>query len=238
MKKNYKEILIIALGIIIILMQLKSCNLQEEKDNLLGQVSQYQLNEKAFKTKILKDSSTLASQEQTILTQEEAIKLGLLKLEGEIKEVQSQVTQKQVIKYEKVNVPFVPNNFTDTSGWYAKLTNGDQSVAFVDSLMANSIIVPQRFEKKERWIEIDGVVKKEGLVIDSLKISNESSVTIGYKKWGFLGLKKRPIVEIKNTNPYLGVTKINNIVIKKNKSIFKKPIFWAGVGLLGGLILK
>ena len=71
----------------------------------------------------------------------------------------------------------------------------------------------------------------------SLKILNESSVTIGYRKHGFLNLKSEPLVEIKNTNPYLKVSKISNVVIKNNKSIFSKKGFWFAIGILGGVYL-
>jgi len=74
--------------------------------------------------------------------------------------------------------------------------------------------------------------------MDSIKIENESSVTIGWKRSGFLWLKKEPIVEVKNTNPYLQVTKMSNIVVKKSKSLFDSPIFWIGVGIIGGHFLN
>jgi hypothetical protein len=74
--------------------------------------------------------------------------------------------------------------------------------------------------------------------MDSIRISNESSVTIGWKKCGFLNLKREPIVEIKNTNPYLDVTKMDNVVIKPKSGLFTKKSFWIGVGIISGFILK
>ena len=231
------KIINIALLILVILLLLKGCEMQKDRDNLLTQISTYKLSEKAFKTKILSDSSTLATQTQTILSQKEAIKLGLLKLEGEITKVQSQVRQQQDVKINNVEVPYIPSGYTDTSGWYSKLKNGDTSKAICDSLIANSIVVPQRFSLEQKWYSIDGKVNKSGLLLDSLKIKNESSVTIGYRKYGFLKLKREPIVEIKNTNPYLSVSKVSNVVIKPNKSIFKSKAFWTGVGIFGGIYI-
>jgi len=232
-----QKITIVALVFIVLLLVWKGCQLKQEHDNLLNQVSGYQAGEKYFKAKLMDDSSTIASQTQTILSQDEAIKLGLLKLEGDIKKVQSQVRQGQTINIDSVPIPFVPNNFADTTGWMVKIRQGDSSKAVLDSLLANSIIVPKGFSVKDKWYSIDGKVKKDGLLLDSLKIQNESSVTVGWKNAGFLGLKKEAIVEVKNTNPYLSVTKMNNVVVKKKKGLFQNPLFWTGVGVVGGHFL-
>ena len=237
--KKFRNSLPFVMALIILLLLLDRCNNLKSKAELLTQIANYKLSEQEFKVKVQKDSSTISSQNQTILSQKEAIKIGLLKLEGEIAKVQSQVTQTQKIKYESVKVKYIPKNYADTSGWRSKLLDGEKSVEFIDSLMANSIIVPQDFKLKDKWIEIDGKVNKEGLVIDTLIVPNESSVTIGYKNSGFLGLKKKPIVEIKNTNPYLQVTNMKNIIVKEKKSILNSKILWFGVGIFaGGYLLK
>lgn len=228
------KLTIAGLVILILLLVWKGCQLKADHDNLLNQISSLQAGEKFYKTKVLADSSTIASQTQTILSQDEAIKLGLLKLEGDIKKVQSQVRQGQTINIDSVPIPFIPDHFADTTGWMVKLKQGDSSKATLDSLLANSIVIPKRFSLKDKWYSIDGKVLKDGLLMDSLKVSNESSVTIGWKNAGFLGLKKEPMVEIKNTNPYLSVTKMSNVVVKKKKGLFQNPIFWSGLGFLSG----
>jgi hypothetical protein len=236
--KNINRILLVILTIIIIILLLRGCQIEKDRQNLLQQVSSYQIGEKAFKTKILKDSSTISTQSQTILTEEEAIKLGILKLDAEIKKAQSQVVQHQKLIIDSIPVPYIPNGYTDTTGWVLKLKNGDTSKEICDSLIANSIIVPSNFGIDNKWYSIHGKVKKDGLLMDSIKIENQSTVTIGWKKTGFLNLKKEPIVEIKNTNPYLSVTKMNNVVIKKKKGLFDNKFFWVGVGAVGILLLK
>jgi hypothetical protein len=227
----------IVLAVLLLLTFYKSCQTEKDRDNLLTQISTYQLGEKQFKINKQKDSSTIAQQGQTIMTQDEAIKLGILKLEGEIKKVQSQVQQTQDVVIKKVEVPYIPQGYADTS-WVSQLLKGDKTPELCDSLLANSVIVPQPFKLENKWYNISGSVEKKGLQLDSLKLTNQSDVTIGYKKSGFLGLSKTPIVEIKNSNPYFNVTKMNNVVIKKNKSIFEKKTFWAGIGIIGGFILK
>lgn len=231
------KLIYIVATILIVLLLWKGCQLKREHDNLVSQLSEYKLGEKAFKKKILDDSSTIATQTQTIMSQDEAIKLGLLKLDGDIKKVQSQVRQGQNINIDSVPIPFIPNNFADTSGWMAKIKKGDSSRAVLDSLLAHSIIIPKAFSVKDKWYSMDGKVQREGLLLDSLRIVNESSVTVGWKK-SFLGLKSEPLVEIKNTNPYLTVTKMSNVVVKKKKGLLQNPLFWTGVGVLGGVMIK
>ena len=231
-----KAIYIISI-IVLLLLIWKGCQLKKEHDDLLQQVSDYQLGEKTFKKKMLDDSSTIAKQTQTILSQDEAMKLGLLKLDGDIKKVQSQVRQSQTINIDSVPIPFIPSNFADTSGWMVKIKQGDSSRAVLDSLLANSIIIPKGFSLKDKWYSVDGKVLRQGIILDSLRIENESSVTVGWKK-SFLGLKSEPLVEIKNTNPYLSVSKMSNVIIKKKKGLFQNPLFWTGIGFVGGSLIK
>jgi hypothetical protein len=108
----------------------------------------------------------------------------------------------------------------------------------IDSIINNSIIVPQPYHMEEKWFKMYGKVQKKGLLIDSFSLINESTVTLGYKKSGFLNLKREAIVEVNNSNPYLNVTKLKNVVIKEKKSILQSKLFWFGVGIVGGLVLK
>ena len=217
MKNN---IIIIGLFLVILLMFWKGCQIQNDRDNLLNQVSNYQIGEKAFKKKILEDSSTLSSQTQTILTQKEAIELGQLKIEGQVKKVTSQVRETQKIVIDSVFVPFIVDNVK------------------YDTIIGNSLVTPKSFYLDQKWYSIGGKVEEKGILMDSIKIFNESSVTIGWKNAGFLGLRKEPIVEIKNTNPYLEITKMNNVIVKKKKNIFQSPFFWLGLGVIGGRFIK
>ena len=231
-------VIIIGLLIAICMLSIKGCEDDAANEKLTEQLSNYEISNKEFKTKRLLDSSTIVQQTQTILTQSEATKLGLIKLEGEIVKLQSQVAISQQLKYRKIDVPFVPENFADTTSWQFKFKNGDSSKSIIDSLLNNSIIVPKNFTIKDKWLEIGGIVKKQGVTIDSIVIPNKTSVSIGWKRQGFLGVMKVPVVEVKNSNPNLSVVDMNNVVIKDKKGLSQKPLFWLGIGLLGGLLIK
>ena len=233
-----EKLLWLILLAVLILYFLRGCEYQKQKDNLVSQLSAYQLSEQKFTLKVKADSSTIAQQSQTILSQDEAIMLGLLKLDGEIKDVVSQVSEFSKFKKDSFKIPFIPNNFADTSGWYAKLKAGDTSRPIIDSLLANSVIVPKPFAYNEKYFTMGGNVNKKGLFIDSIHIPNETRVTIGNKRSGFLGLKVEPVVEVTNSNPYIQIPKLNNVIIKKDKPFYEKKLFLVGVGIVGGYYIK
>lgn len=230
--------IMIVLVFLIILLMIKGCEDKFIKSSMTEQLSKYKLSNKEFTTKRLLDSSTIAQQTQTILTQSEAAKLGLINLEGEIVKLQSQVAISQRLRYRNVDVPFIPENFADTTSWQFKFRHGDTSKSIIDSLLSNSVIVPKKFSVQDKWLVIGGVVKKNNVTIDSILIPNKTSVTLGWKRQGFLNMMKVPVLEVKNSNPNLSVVDINNVVIKEKKGLLQKPLFWLGLGLLGGFFIK
>lgn len=224
--KKINRLLFAILFIVILVLLWRGCENERDRSRLISQLGEYKLKEKIFEVKRLDDSSTLATQTQTIMTQKEAIELGLLELEKSMKEVQSQVKQKSTITIIEKQVPFIPDGYVDTIG-LVRNENGDV-------VRRDSIAVPTRFNVSEKWFNIDGLVRKEGLTIDSLTIPNKTIVTIGYKKAGFLNLSKDAVVQVKNENPYVNVTGLDNIVIKKKKKIWNNPLVHIGVGVVLG----
>lgn len=224
--KKFNRIVYIVLAIIILVLLWRGCEQERDRSKLISELGEYRLKEKVFEVQRLKDSSTLATQTQTIMTQKEAISLGLLELEKTMKEVQSQVKQKSTTTIIEKQVPFIPDGYADTTG-IVRNESGEV-------IRRDSIAVPTRFKLNEKWFNIDGLVKREGLVIDSLTIPNKTIVTIGYKKAGFLNLSKDAVVQVKNENPYVNVTGLDNIVIKKKKKIWQNPLVHIGVGVVLG----
>ena len=224
--KKFNRIVYIVLAIIIIVLLWRGCEQERDRSKLISELGEYRLKEKVFNVERLKDSSTLATQTQTIMTQKEAISLGLLELEKTMKEVQSQVKQKSTTTIIEKQIPFIPDGYADTTG-IVRNESGEV-------IRRDSIAVPTRFKLNEKWFNIDGLVKRDGLVIDSLTIPNKTIVTIGYKKAGFLNLSKDAVVQVKNENPYVNVTGLDNIVIKKKKKIWQNPLVHIGVGVVLG----
>jgi hypothetical protein len=224
--KKVNRVIYVLLFIVIIVLLWRSCESERDRSKLVSQLGEYKLKEKVFEVQRLKDSSTLATQTQTIMTQKDAISMGLLELEKSMKEVQSQVKQKSTTTIIEKQVPFIPDGYADTTG-VVKNENGEV-------IRRDSVAVPSRFKLNEKWFNVDGYVKKDGLIIDSLSIPNKTIVTIGYKKAGFLNLSKDAVVQVKNENPYVNVTGLDNIVIKKKKKVWQNPLVQIGVGVVLG----
>jgi len=215
---------------LVVMLIFRECKRTIDQGKLLSQLAQYQLREKQFSVERGKDSSTIAYQEQTLLTMAEANKLGLLEMDKKMKSLQSQVKQKSEVQIVEKQVPFIPDGFADTTG-FVRGENGE-------IIRRDSIAVPTRFKLSEKWFNIDGLVRKEGLIIDSLTIPNKTVVNVGYKKAGFLNFGKQAVVSVKNENPYVNVTGLDNVVIRNKKKIWQSPLFGIGVGILVGLKIK
>jgi hypothetical protein len=190
-------------------MIITTCTLLRERNNLLGNLSNYQMREKAFKLELRKDSSTIATQSQTLLSQKEAERLKILVLEDKMKKVQSQVTTKTTTGLSDVVV-----------GWAGVIdeeaTNGTIEHDTLVIADTNCLKIPKRFEVKEKFYQISGEVIRQGINLFS---------------------KKESVVQIKNTNPYVKMQSMNNIVIKPKKPFYEHPIFLISVGIIGTKIL-
>ena len=99
---------------------------------------------------------------------------------------------------------------------------------------------PKHFNLSDKFFYINGNVLENGIKIDSLSFPNSTTITIGEKRQGIFR-KSLPIVEIKNSNPYIETINLSNVVINNKKKIYEKNSFWftigTSLGFLGTLIL-
>jgi hypothetical protein len=215
---------------LVVMLIFRECKRTIDQDKLLSQLAQYQFREKEFQVERNKDSSTIAYQEQTLLTMAEANKLGLLEMDKKMKSLQSQVKQKSEVQIVEKSVPFIPDGFADTTG----LVRGENG----EIVRRDSVAVGTQFKIAEKWVMLKGYVQKSGIMIDTLTIPNKTVVNVGYKKAGFLNLGKQAVVSVKNENPYVNVTGLDNVVIRNKKKFYQSPLFAIGVGVLVGLKIK
>lgn len=209
-------------------MIITTCTLLRERNDLLGNLSNYQMREKAFKLELRKDSSTIATQSQTLLSQKEAERLKILVLEDKMKKVQSQVITKTTTGFSDVVV-----------GWAGIIDDTTNTIIEHDTLViadTNCLKIPKRFEVREKFYQISGEVIRQGIKFDSISFPNETIVTVGERKQNLFS-KKESVVQIKNTNPYVKMQSMNNIVIKPKKPFYEHPIFLISVGIIGTKIL-
>lgn len=206
-------------------------SMRKERQNLINQLNGYKITEKVFLQKRLADSTLIATQTQTALSQKEALQLGLIKLQDDMKKLQAQISSTTMTHFDRFDVEYIPYGYADTTNGKLIDTTGLNLIAKHNFTAADTgtIKVPMLFAKKEKWYEIGGYVGKNKLVVDSLKVFNADTISIGeklknnnffYKINPFKKLE--PVVTIKHGNPYTSTQQMGNVIIHEPKPITTK----------------
>ncbi len=168
----------------------------------------------AFSEEIIKDGQKMAEQEQLIVSQKQAIDAGLIKIKN-LKNVKSQVRVETITQVDSFFVAFEAK----------------------DTLSADSTLSKKfTYQDPENWFSLAGVVTEQGVGVSELSVRNKYHITIADKKVGFFKARK-PAVILINENPYTKTEKMNNLVIENKSPFYKRPWFWAAIGIGTGLYL-
>ena len=218
---NYRLLnntLLVVFGLIIVYLVWHLYNGQVRLNSFKNEISKLDVSNQYFKETLSSDSIKIASQKQIILSQKDAIRLGVLEVDN-LKKVKSQVRTITKIKLDSVFIAF------------------KDTLLLTDTIYNVGVIkVPKRFEYNQPYFNIQGIILQNNLLIDSLKLHNNMKLTIGNKRNGIFK-KNTPIVKLTNTNPYMTTLDMNNVIIQKDKKFFDRKVFWCGVGVLGTLII-
>lgn len=211
--KNFLLALLIVFSILMVCgWAYERAELKEYKDQML----KFELDEQKFLEKIDENGKRIVEQEQIILSQKDAIDNHLVEIKN-LKKIKSQVIVNTITKVDSVFIPFV----SDTT--------------IKDTLVLdNYIVVPKRFSLLDEWYSFDGIIKKEGVLLDSISFNNELSLTIGNKSMG-LFKKPKPIVLVEYSNPHVRTTAMQNIIIKDDLKFYDRKSFWYGTGVVSGV---
>ena len=215
MRIDYKKLakVIFIFGLLILFLA-KSCSIILENNNLKKQVAVFKSENQAFSEEIIKDGQKMAEQEQLIVTQKQAIDAGLIKIKN-LKNVKSQVRVETITKVDSFFVAFEPK----------------------DTLSADTSFKKNfSYEDPKKWFSLSGVVLQSGVGISEMSVRNKYHITIADKKVGFFKAPK-PSVVLVNENPYTQTEKMNNLVIDNKSPFYKRPWFWAAIGLGTGFYL-
>jgi hypothetical protein len=213
MKINYKKIsrLILLLAVAILLL-LKSCSVILENNKLKQQVAVMKSENQAFSEEITKDGQRMAEQEQLIVTQKQAINAGLIKIKN-LKKIKSQVRVETITQVDSFFVAFERK----------------------DTLSADSSSSKKfSYQDPKDWFTLAGMVTKQGVGISEMSVRNKYHITIADKKVGFFKAPKPSVILI-NENPYTTTEKMNNLVIENKSPFYKRPWFWAAIGIGTGI---
>lgn len=216
------------LFIAIILLFRDGCQSRRQLKDYKGQVVNFNLKEQVFKVTVDNKNREIIEQNQMILTQAQAIDSGVLE-NTRLKKIKSQVRVTSTAKIDTIFIPFEE----DIKDFDAE---GLKDV-MIDP--GKYLLLPKKFSKINQWYTIRGLVVKEGLKIDSIRVFNVQTITIGDKKLkGLRNIFKRriPTVEIINENPYISVTGLQNVVITKKKRWYQTTLIKIGAGFVIGAL--
>lgn len=188
-----------------------------ESRDFKEQMSRFAKSELQYVEELDKNGDMLIEQEQIILTQKDAIAQGLLVIEG-LKKVKSQVV-------------VVTNTVVDTF----IVSHIDTVVSVIDGF--SYLKLPQEYSFSNDFVGFNAEVNTVGLRVDNISILNESTITIGYVRGGLFKPLK-PVIQLKNTNPYILTSSVSNIVIKEKTDLLHDKRAWGVVGLFLGILIR
>ena len=215
-KKVYRSLSIFILFLLAISM-LDACERDKVNKNLLRNIKSLDITNQKFKTELNKNKEKVTSQNQIILTQQQAIDNGLIEIK-KLKKIKSKV---RLVTNTKIDTVFIPYNRV-----------------VIDSSSTEPIQFRNYFDYQEPkgWYSLSGYASQLGIGIDSLRVKNDYSIYIADKKLNIFG-KSNPEVILLNKNPYTETIQMQNVVIKIYQPFYQKNVFWAGVGFVGGYLL-
>jgi len=82
MKIDIQKSLLVVLGCVVAFLVWQLCNTQVRLSSFKKQIGKLQLDNQFFEEKLSKDSVKIAEQEQIIISQKDAIELGILEIEN------------------------------------------------------------------------------------------------------------------------------------------------------------
>lgn len=210
-KNTIYRLSFVLLLIALILLVWDSCSKRAELLAYKDSIAKLNIGEQHFTETINEQGNRIAEQEQIILSQKDAIQNNMLVIK-DLKDVQSQVKIRSVIKIDSVLVPYT------------------------DTIMIHDTIpfIERKFNLNNEFYAFSGITKRSGVLLDSVSFNSGLNVTIGRKKMGLFKSPK-PIVEVEYTNPYISTKSLNNVIIKDKPKWYEKKGFWFAVGLVGGV---
>ena len=212
-----KKVIIWLLLILLALLCYYAIGQNSKYSNYREQMALFDVKEQAYLETINENGERLIEQQQIIMSQDDAIASGLLEIE-KLKEVNSQVS-------------VVTNTIIDTI-----------VVSHVDTVIqqinGNAYLkLPQQYSFNDDFMNFKAEINEVGLSVDNITIFNETTVTIGKEKQGLFKPLK-PVVKIKNTNPYMNTMSVQNVVIEKKTNLIHDKRAWGVVGIFIGLALN
>lgn len=191
-----EKIMGISIIAIIIIFFFRECSNQNDKNNLVNDISTYKDTAQFYSLKVNGIAVDVAYNKSLQLENKN-------QLESIIKK--NDTLAKLISKFKAVSSTTIINNITNISG---------DTIKLADSIPCD--FKPFQVRRDSIYYHFLGTISPKYFSIDSLTIPNKQSIVIGKKKLGFLkGTEER--AEIINSNPLIKTTNIESYVINKKK---------------------
>lgn len=98
-------------------------------------------------------------------------------------------------------------------------------------ITSTDTIVGKKFMYNDKWLSVGGLVQKDNVRLDSIKVYNEFDVQLGEAKDGLL--KRKNVVTIQSKNPHTDINSVRSYTFPDKKKWYNRGIipFAVGVGL-------
>lgn len=171
-----------------------------------------------FESKVNELGQHIATQNQTLVTERAAIEQ--LKKENQyMKLLASNVKVAVQTKFPEIKIPY----------------DAEPEIVQIDT--NEYLKIPATFtDTTNKWYKLIASIDTTGLHIKNLTVNNELSITIGTEKQGFFK-KDKPVVIVKNNNPYTQTVSMNNMIVLPQKKWHERRGLWYGLGALTGFLI-
>lgn len=231
---------IVIIGLLLVcIFSIRQCSLNELSLSNKGlEIKMYQNSQQAFEAKKNELNQELATQNLNLLEKSKAVETLLLR-NSELKSLVTQVRSKNETLIKDQMAHFTSND-KDNVVVVERPDPNDTTNTKTETVEAIKVGTKFTLVDTGNWYSLGGEVKRNGILLDSIKVRNEFTVNIGEKKVkGIKGIfgKTEPVVEIRNNNPYTSTKEMYNIQFKpKPKKWYQTKVAAVGAGLVAGLL--
>jgi predicted RND superfamily exporter protein len=220
MKTKLISILLIILLITIGISLYNNHRLKQQLNNAYTAHNQLNDTINRFKTVVSKYGDSLQVARQMILSQKQAIEMGLLR-EDELKDKYLKQVQVVIELKEQVTILEKQGEYIDT--FYIETFKG-----------GNWLKIPAKMAFSDPWYNVSVTADRTPL-LDSLIVYSKPKLTLGYMKQGLFKRKERVTI-YENENPYIELKDIQSLTIEEQKKWYQTTGAKIGFGALAGII--
>jgi len=224
-KKYLNYIFISGLIILVLILLFNLFQQKKEYENALEiQKIQSYAKESGYKFYISRTNDTIRGMEQMIVSQKQAIEMGLLEKkelkDKYIKKVQSETKLKEEIRILSKTGQYI--------GKVEKESNDFDTIDWVQ--------LPLTMEFEDSYYSLFVTAGHSMPVIDSLLVLSEPKITLGIRKEG-LFKKKEKVALYENSNPYISLKTIESLTIQEEKKWYQTDAAKIGLGVVVGITI-